>query len=126
MTIDKAIEIKQVFLEDHSDIMSCDEIAADHLSIEALKRTSFNRQSRGAIMIGHLPGETGEESEVTPMTIEEALKELDTVDHRVDIICYPEFKAAIKLGIEAMKREISYRKVIGPYSTRLLSGETEE
>ena len=60
------------------------------------------------------------------MTIEEALKELDTVDHSVDIICYPEFKAAIRIGIEALKREKEYRRLIGPYSTRPLPGETEK
>lgn len=60
MKIDKAIEIKQDFLKEYSNVMSCDEVVADHLSIEAMKRIKKERTGYEIYAPDLLPGETGE------------------------------------------------------------------
>ena len=60
------------------------------------------------------------------MTLEKAVEELRRIDNRVDIICYPEFKKAVHLGIEALERLKRNRKdpVLAIFTP--LPGETKE
>lgn len=60
------------------------------------------------------------------MKLEKAIEELNRVDNRVNIICYAEFREAVKLGIEALKAWKALREGrAGAYEPRLPS-ETKE
>jgi len=58
MTIDKAIEIKLQWRKDNYPTPLADEMNADMLSIEALKRIKNDRHFSGIRSIKPLPGET--------------------------------------------------------------------
>lgn len=60
MTIEQAIKILQDTESTYQHRDWEDYIDAVKLGIEALERVQFNQTSRGAILIGLLPGETKE------------------------------------------------------------------
>ena len=60
------------------------------------------------------------------MTIEKAIKYIQEMADCGEFIRSRGYLDALKLGIEALKREEHYREVVGPERTILLPGETEE
>ena len=60
------------------------------------------------------------------MTLEKAVEELRRIDNRVDIICYPEFRKVVHLGIEALKAVLQARKMQAWADIYSLPGETKE
>jgi len=60
------------------------------------------------------------------LTIEKAIGELNRVDNRIDIICYPELKEAARLGIEALKLLLYGREHRYLFPRERLPGETKE
>lgn len=60
------------------------------------------------------------------MKLEKAVEELRRIDNRVDIICYPEFRKAVHLGIEALKFCEGYKQRLLQPTQTLLPGETKE
>lgn len=58
MTLEIAIKLLQQDLNDPGSVDILDLNKAQALSMEALTRVQFNRHSKGAILIGLLPGET--------------------------------------------------------------------
>ena len=60
MTLEKAIEIKLLWRKDNYPPALADEMNADMLSIEALKRMKEGRQYKMGLSKSLLPGETKE------------------------------------------------------------------
>ena len=60
------------------------------------------------------------------MTIDEAIDDLSKFAEYCQRVNWPTHGKAVKLGIEALKRELEYRESMPPKKGELLPGETEE